>query len=400
MAIWPPSFVPGKSRFGLPMVTGGRPRRLSRNPSISSRWSRMARRARGASRRADGVDDAVVGRHRGRPLLAALGRRAPARRPVQRRDPADDLDEQHDARVAGETGHHIVQLPLLDPLGGPPVGGRQPRPEVVELGVGGPGGGQIDGHLLDDAPGAQDLLELHPVVGEVDEGGAGDGGGVRRGHDQAAAGALAHPGHAQVLHDAHRLAQHGPADAVALHELGLGTQHLPDRPTIGDDVGPDDGGHLLGALHLVAARHDGRGRHGHAGGPVPPRTGEAQPVIPTARYLPFPEAGAMVRASPSGHRRVQVRLVPQGGVRTSSEWTRDRSEAGRCRCEYTPLKTNFRSVGAVSWAGAERGRFRPGAVRGSLWCGPASSGRAAAACTASRSAAAAARPRSRSCAGT
>ena len=52
----------------------------------------------------------------------------------------------------------------------------------------------------------------------------------RLGDDQAAAGAAAGPGDLLVLHQAHRLAEHGPAHLVALEEIGLGPEHLAHRP--------------------------------------------------------------------------------------------------------------------------------------------------------------------------
>ena len=48
--------------------------------------------------------------------------------------------------------------------------------------------------------------------------------------DQTAPRPLAHAGHTEVLDDAHGLAQHGSAHAVALDQVRFGAEDLADRP--------------------------------------------------------------------------------------------------------------------------------------------------------------------------
>jgi hypothetical protein len=51
-----------------------------------------------------------------------------------------------------------------------------------------------------------------------------------------------------VLDQPDSLAEHGPADLVAIEQLGLGTQQLADRPALRDHIAHDAVGDPRGAL--------------------------------------------------------------------------------------------------------------------------------------------------------
>jgi hypothetical protein len=53
-----------------------------------------------------------------------------------------------------------------------------------------------------------------------------------------------------MLDKPHRFSQNRSAHAVALEQLGLGTEHFTDRPPQSDDVVHHLDGHSLGQLRL------------------------------------------------------------------------------------------------------------------------------------------------------
>jgi hypothetical protein len=76
-----------------------------------------------------------------------------------------------------------------------------------------------------------------------------------------------------VLEQAHGLAQHGPADAVAGEQIGLRAEHGTDLPAARLDVVVDPGGDDLGELGARTLRR--LGLDGPAGDP----RGAADPVL-------------------------------------------------------------------------------------------------------------------------
>ena len=114
---------------------------------------------------------------------------------------------------------------------------------VVEIGDRRPHAAQ-----LDRQPGLVDLLGREVEVLEVERERPHGGVGLGRDHHQSTARPASHLGHTVMVDDAHRLAEHGPADAVALDQLGLGTEHLAHRPAAGDDLLLDPLGELLTQL--------------------------------------------------------------------------------------------------------------------------------------------------------
>ena len=102
---------------------------------------------------------------------------------------------------------------------------------------------------------------------QVQHDGIDDRADGRLGDHEAAARAAPRPGHLLVLHQAHGLTEHGPADLVALEKVGLGAEDLAHRPAEGHHVFDDEVRHLgcpLGVRVGTRTRHvagDCRGRH-------------------------------------------------------------------------------------------------------------------------------------------
>ena len=138
--------------------------------------------------------------------------------------------------------------------------GQRPRllretPQRGQVLLVGPLGGQLQAELLQHDAGLEHLVEtgVHPV--QVQHHGVDHGVHRRLGDHQAAAGPAPGPGHLLVLDQADRLAEDGPADLVALEQVGLRPEDLADRPAQRHDVLDDLIGHLRGALGLrVGAR--------------------------------------------------------------------------------------------------------------------------------------------------
>ena len=84
-----------------------------------------------------------------------------------------------------------------------------------------PFGGQLGGDDLEDDARLEDLSQTGVGPVQVQHRGVDDGVDRRLRHDQPAPGASPHEGNALVLDEAHRLSEDGPADPVALDQLGL-----------------------------------------------------------------------------------------------------------------------------------------------------------------------------------
>ena len=115
-----------------------------------------------------------------------------------------------------------------------------------------PVGCQLRRRRFEGDPGFEDLVDVGVDEEQVHRHGVDDHVDRRRGDDEAAAGAAAHPRDVLELDQADRLAEHGPAGAVPLEQLGLRPQDDPLGPAGGGDVRDDPVGHRGGQLAAVA----------------------------------------------------------------------------------------------------------------------------------------------------
>ena len=122
------------------------------------------------------------------------------------------------------------------------------RAQVEQVGLVEAIGGEARDELLEREARLEHLVEPGVHAVEVQDGSVDDRVRGRLDHHEAAARSPPHGGDLLVLDEANRLAEHRPAHAVLLQELGLGAEHLADRPVLGHDVGQDlrrDGGSKL-----------------------------------------------------------------------------------------------------------------------------------------------------------
>ncbi len=128
-----------------------------------------------------------------------------------------------------------------------------------------PLGRQLAREILQDDPGLEDLVEtgVHPV--QIEHHRVDDRPDGRLGDDEAASGSPPGARHLLMLHEAHRLTEHGPAHLVALEQIRLGAEDLADRPAQSHDVLDDEVRHLgrpLGIGVGARPRHVARRRPG------------------------------------------------------------------------------------------------------------------------------------------
>ena len=134
---------------------------------------------------------------------------------VEEGDPVEDVDEELECRVAGEGGEAGVQGAMVS---------HPRRLQRTQLGAacfGQPFGGQLGCDDLEDDARLEDLGQTGVGSMQVQHRGVDDGVDRRLRHDQPAPRAPPHEGDLLVLDEPHRLPEDGPADAVALDQLGL-----------------------------------------------------------------------------------------------------------------------------------------------------------------------------------
>ena len=140
-------------------------------------------------------------------------------------------------------------------------------PELGQVLLVGPLRRQLAGDLLEDDAGLEDLVEARVDPVQVQHHRVDDRPHGRLGDDEPSPGTASGASDLLVLHQAHGLPEHGPADLVALEEIGLGAEHLANRPTEGHDILDDAVRHLgrpFGVRIGARARHVAcrrRGRH-------------------------------------------------------------------------------------------------------------------------------------------
>ena len=136
-------------------------------------------------------------------------------------------------------------------------------PERGQIGLVGPLGRQLAGHLLQEDAGLADLVQRGADPAEIEHHRVADRADRRLGDDEAAAWTAAGAGDPLMLHEPDRLAEDGAADAVAHEQVRLGAEHLAHRPTQCQHVFDDEVRNLrrpLGVQLGARARHDVRGR--------------------------------------------------------------------------------------------------------------------------------------------
>ena len=203
----------------------------------------------------------------------------------------EHIHEQGDRRVAGQLGDELVEdvvtvsdqaragfgLVLDDrPHPGDAVLVDVPRRERCR-------------ERLDVGPGHRQLVDARAAELEVHGHGFGDHRGVGRGDHQAATGPPLHGAELVVLDQPDRLAEHRPADLVALQQVGLGPDDRADRGAGGEDVRLHARPHLRRQLQPTGTTWVGTGVHhgAHAGCSATFRSPPASPAAScwVTRYM-------------------------------------------------------------------------------------------------------------------
>ena len=144
------------------------------------------------------------------------------------------LHEQVQGRVGGQPRHQDVEfVQALRLAGGDPrrLGGQE-RPEIGHVVFADPGRDALDADHFDGEPGVLELARFDLLEVQVDGHRLGHGRGIGLPDEQAAVQPAAHLGQAVMLQEPDRLAEDGPADAVAGDQLHFAAEQLAGLPSL------------------------------------------------------------------------------------------------------------------------------------------------------------------------
>ena len=209
----------------------------------------------------------------------------------------EHVDEEGDGGVAGQLGDELVEdvVAVADQaragFGLVLDDGAHPGDAVL---VDVPRRQRCRQGLMMQSPCHRQLVDARAVELEVHGHGLGDHRGVGRGDHQAPARSPLHRAELVVLDQPDRLAEHRPADLVALQQVGLGPDDGAHRRARGEDVRLHAGAHLRRQLQAPGTAWVGTGVHhgAHAGCSAtfrPPPSGSPPPSdreSPSARASP------------------------------------------------------------------------------------------------------------------
>ena len=196
------------------------------------------------------------------------------------RDPGEDVDEQLERRIAGDRGQlEMEPAEIRRPAA---LLFRDQRTQAGDTRLGQAAGRELHDRLLDREPGLEELVETDLGEGEVHHDRVDHRRDRRGGDHETTTGATTRPRDTCVLDEPHGLPEHVAADAVALDQLALGTEHLSFGPTELDDLGDHTVGDPRREPGFAALRaHGSRGFAAEGG------------VLPLVSRVPFPSMGGL-----------------------------------------------------------------------------------------------------------
>jgi hypothetical protein len=172
----------------------------------------------------------------------------------------EDVDEQREPGVAADLRHQQVQSAGVAPrLKRALLGEAAQRRQVSLVGA---LGRQLAGELFQDDARLEDLVQRGVDPVQIEHHRVAHGTHRRLGDDESPAGPTSGAGDLLVFDETYRLPEDGPAHVIALEQVGLGPEHLTDRPAHCHDILDDAIRHLGGALGVrrgAGARHLARG---------------------------------------------------------------------------------------------------------------------------------------------